>query len=449
MDIKLYNTLSRQKETFKPLKEGAISMYNCGPTVYDTPHVGNYRTFVMNDLIRRVFEYNGYEVNQAMNITDVDDKTIRRSREEKISRAELAQKYEKLFLEGLEAMNILRPQHLVHATDHIPAMIDLISILINKEIAYIADDGVYVSIDRVKKYGELAHLDLSHASHERITNDEYDKENPRDFAVWKFKSDEDGDSSWAAPFGEGRPGWHIECSAMAMKILGATIDIHTGGQDLIFPHHTNEIAQSESATGKTFAHYWMHGGFMQMGDEKMAKSKGHRVGLEYLSEQSISPLGYRYWLLTAHYRSPINFTNEAVKSAQNALIRLIGYVSSYPEGGAPVQAYKERFLEAINDDLNLPKAVALAWELIKDSKQSDPDKRATLLDFDKVFGLKLADAPKFEAEVIPPEILALVEAREEARKAKDWKKSDALREEIEARGFEMQDTPEGIKVQSK
>ncbi len=449
MDITLYNTLSRKEETFKPMKKGEVSMYHCGPTVYDTPHVGNYRTFVMNDLIRRAFEYNGYEVIQAMNVTDVDDKTIKRSQAEGVSRAELTQKYEKLFLEDLESMNILKPEHLIRATDYIPAMVELISTLVDKGVAYKADDGVYMSIDKVKNYGELARLKLPNESHERIQNDEYDKENPRDFAVWKFKTPGDADNSWPAPFGEGRPGWHIECSAMAMKVLGETIDIHTGGQDLIFPHHTNEIAQSESATGKQFTRYWLHGAFITTNDEKMAKSKGNIAKLDDLREYSISPLGYRYWLLTAHYRSPANFTVDAVIGAQNALIRLIEAVGSYPEGGSVIDSYKQRFLEAINDDLNLPKAVALAWELVKDSKVSDADKRATLVDFDRVFGLKLADAPKFQEEEIPPEIMALVEAREEARKTKDWEKSDALRGEIEARGFEMQDTPVGIRVRSK
>lgn len=449
MSIRLYNTLSREKELFTPLKKGGVSLYHCGPTAYDTPHIGNYRTFVMNDLIRRIFEYNEYKIDQVMNVTDVDDKTIKKSIEEKKSLKEVTEKYEKLFLEGLDSLNILRPQHIVRATEYIPAMIELIDALLEKGVAYKAEDGVYVSIEKVKNYGELAHLDLSHASKERIANDEYDKENPRDFAVWKFKTPEDGDNSWPAPFGEGRPGWHIECSAMAMKLLGPTIDIHTGGADLIFPHHTNEIAQSESATGKPFVHYWMHGSFMTMSDEKMAKSKGNVIKLKDLEKESISPLAYRYWLLTAHYRSPVNFTYDAVRNAQNALIRLMGTVSGYPDGGSPVKAYKERFLAFINDDLDLPQAVALAWELIKDPSFSPADKRATLLDFDRVFGLKLASAPRVADEPIPAEIQALADAREEARKTKDWKKADALRDEIDARGFELNDTPEGVVIRAK
>ena len=321
MDIQLYNTLSKTKETFKPLKVGIVSMYHCGPTVYDTPHIGNYRTFVMNDVVRRVFEYNSYQVIQAMNVTDVDDKTIRRSREEGISLNALTRKYEKLFMEGITSLNILTPHHLIRATEHIPSMIELIQTLLDKKIAYTTSDGVYMSIEKVKDYGALAHLKKTDISKERIANDEYDKSNPHDFALWKFTTSDDVDNSWEAPFGKGRPGWHIECSAMAMKVLGETIDIHTGGNDLIFPHHTNEIAQSESATGKTFAHYWMHGAFMNVEEEKMAKSKGNFIKLESLHDQMISPIAYRYWLLTAHYRSPVNFTYAAVQAAQSALVQ--------------------------------------------------------------------------------------------------------------------------------
>ena len=452
MDIQLYNTLTRTKETFVPIKKGTLSMYHCGPTVYDTPHIGNYRTFVLNDVVRRVFEYNGYVVNQVMNITDVDDKTIRRSQEEKVALPVVTQKYEALFLEGLAALNIRTPHHLLRATEYIPAMIELIERLIATGHAYTADDGVYMSIEKVREYGLLAHLDLSHETHatehQRIANDEYDKDNPRDFALWKFTSPADGDNSWAASFGAGRPGWHIECSAMSMNVLGPTIDIHTGGMDLIFPHHTNEIAQSESATGKPFVHYWIHGAFMTVTDEKMAKSKGNFVKLETLQEHVISPLAFRYWLLTAHYRSPINFSFEAVQGAQNALIRLMKAVSNLPVGGTVISSYHDRFLSHVNDDLDMPRAVVLVWDILKDTTISEADKRATLLDIDRVLGLKLGDLSPVEEEEIPEEIKALADAREEARKEKDWAKADALRQEIEARGFVVTDTKDGIKIVS-
>jgi len=304
--IKLYNTLTREKDVFRPLMADCVTMYHCGPTVYNSPHIGNYRTFIMNDILRRVFEHNGYKVVQVMNITDVDDKTIRRSKEEGLTLEALTRTYETEFLTDLEKLHIKRPHHLLRATESVHLMINLISTLLDKGVAYKANDGIYIHIDNVKDYGKLASLKLSAESRERIANDEYDKDNPRDFAVWKFASAEE--ISWPAPFGQGRPGWHIECSAMAMDVLGPTIDIHTGGSDLIFPHHTNEIAQSESATGKQFVRYWVHGGFMTMQDEKMAKSKGNVIYLRDLETESISPLAYRYWLLTSHYRSSINFT---------------------------------------------------------------------------------------------------------------------------------------------
>jgi cysteinyl-tRNA synthetase len=417
-------------------------MYHCGPTVYDTPHLGNYRTFIMDDLLRRTFEYNGYEVIQVMNITDVDDKTIKRSHEEKVDLKTITKKYESLFLQGLGSLNVLTPKQIVRATENIPEMIELIDTLLKKNVAYKAEDGIYVSIDKVKNYGKLAGLNIDSSTHERIANDEYDKDNPRDFAIWKFAND----ISWETPFGAGRPGWHIECSAMSMKVLGYTIDIHTGGIDLVFPHHTNEIAQSESATGKQFVHYWLHGGFMNIDSEKMAKSAGNFIKLEDLDHNSISPLAFRYWLLTAHYRSPINFTYEAVQGAQNALVKLMATVGAYPDGGEVISDYKDRFMKFVNDDIDLPQAVALIWDLIKDKDYKPEDKKVTILDFDKVLGLKLDTLPKIDDVEIPEEIQILVEEREHARKDKDWVKADALRDEITARGFTIEDTTTGIKI---
>ncbi len=446
MEISIHNTLSHKKEKFEPQTSGKVSMYHCGPTVYNTPHIGNYRTFILNDLIRRIFEYNNYTVDQAMNITDVDDKTIKGSVEAGQSLTEFTRKYEKLFLDEIESLNIKKPHHLIRATEHIEQMIKMISVLLEKGFAYTANDGVYLAIDKVKDYGKLADLDLGSISKERIHNDNYDKENPRDFTLWKFKSPDDGEVGWQAPFGEGRPGWHIECSAMATEALGETIDIHTGGIDLIFPHHTNEIAQSECATGKTFVRYWVHGGFVNIANEKMAKSAGNFYRLNDLIENSVSPLGYRYWLLTAHYRSPVNFSFEAVLGAQNALIRLIKLVMNLPKGGTINNEYKDKFVTYINDDFDLPKAVALLWELIADENISGADKRATITDFDKVFGLKLDSVPEVETEILPPEIEALKDAREEARQTRDWSKSDALRKEIEARGYEVLDNKDGVEI---
>ncbi len=448
MDITIYNTLGHKKEKFVPIKDGVVSMYHCGPTVYNTPHIGNYRTFILDDILRRVFEYNGYNVEQAMNVTDIDDKTIKGSKEAGIPLLQFTRKYEELFLEEIQSLNIKKPTHFIRATDHIGEMITMIETLIQKEYAYIAKDGVYLSIEKVKDYGKLADLDASKISKERINNDNYDKENPRDFSLWKFKTNEDGDVGYDAPFGAGRPGWHIECSAMSQHVLGETIDIHSGAIDLIFPHHTNEIAQSECASGKPFVHYWIHGGFVNIADEKMAKSANNFYKLDDLMKQAISPLGFRYWTLLAHYRSPVNFSFEAVLGAQNALIKLIKTMMSYPDGGTINEEYKKRFNAFINDDFALPQAVALTWELVSEPNIADADKKATIIDFDRVFGLKLDQVPVIEEDntPIPPEIIALGEAREEARQAKDWAKADALRKEIEDRGFVVVDSKDGSTV---
>jgi len=464
MAINIYNTLTSKKEEFKPLIKDKVGIYNCGPTVYDTAHIGNLRTYVMGDIIRRVFEYNDYFVTQVMNITDVDDKTIRRSKEQKISLEELTRHYETLFLADLHSMNVLTPNKLLSARDHVKDMIEMISILLESDFAYQSKDGIYFSIGKSKNYGQLAKLKIlatdSSTLQERINNDEYEKENPRDFALWKFHTEEDGDVVWEAPFGNGRPGWHIECSAMATRALGPTIDIHTGGSDLIFPHHTNEIAQSEAATGKTFANYWMHGAFMNVHDEKMAKSKGNFLKLADIEDAGISPIAYRYWLLTSHYRTPVNFTIDAVKAAQNAYIRLIetfvrmqdvssGHEHEHIHASANPRDYKTEFLVKINDDFNMPEAVALIWELIKDHEMEAKDKVALMLDFDKVLGLGLHAVVDIQKEEIPMEITVLAEAREEARKAKEFEKADALRKEIESRGFEIKDGAKGFELKER
>lgn len=447
-DIFIFNSLSHKQEVFVPIKNLEVSMYHCGPTVYDFLHLGNYRTIIMNDIIRRIFEYNNYAVKQVMNITDVDDKTIAKSRELKVSLGDLTKKYEEIFLIELKSLNVLQPHNIVRATDYISSMINLIEILIKKGFAYVAEDGVYMTISKVDNYGSLAQLGLKKDLKHRIQNDEYDKDSPQDFALWKFKSTNDGDVFWPANFGDGRPGWHIECSAMAMEKLGETIDIHTGGIDLIFPHHTNEIAQSESVTEKKFVNYWVHGAFMTNADEKMAKSKGNIAKLSSLEEELISPLAFKYWLFTAHYRSPINFSIDAVRAAQNALIKLMTIVSTYPENGIIIPDYNNRFHDYINNDFDMPKSISLVWELIKDSQYSEADKRATIISFDKVFGLRLDSVEKIIEEIIPIEIQVLAEAREEARKEKDWVKADGLRLEIESRGYRVNDTSDGIKIQS-
>ncbi len=463
MAIKLYNTLTSQKEDFKPLIDGKVGIYTCGPTVYDTVHIGNLRSFLMSDMIRRVFEFNNFFVTQVMNITDVDDKTIRKSKENNTTLEQLTRHYENAFINDIHSLNILTPNKLLRATEYIKEMIDMISVLLEKGVAYQSKDGIYFSIALSKNYGQLAKLKFdatdSSSLKERISNDEYEKENPRDFVLWKFTTDDDNGNSWEAPFGKGRPGWHIECSAMSTRALGSTIDIHTGGTDLIFPHHTNEIAQSECATDKHFVNYWMHGAFMNVNDTKMAKSKGNFLKLSDIEDSGISPIAFRYWLFTSHYRTQVNFTIDAVRSAQNAFIRLIESFVRLNEvehehihaSANPVD-YRNEFLNRINDDFNMPEAIALAWDLIKDHTVEAHEKVELLLDFDRVFGFGLKaiiEMKDNENSIIPIEVTALAEAREEARKNKEWDKADALRLEIEQRGYEIKDGSGGKFVINK
>ncbi len=457
MTLKLTNTLSGKKEEFKPLHNKKVGMYNCGPTVYNYLHIGNLRTFVMNDLLRRALEANGFEVNQVMNITDVDDKMIKSAKAEKMSIQELGAKYEKAFLDDVQSLNILKPTHLPHATEYIPQMIQFISALIEKGFAYKTDDGVYFDISKSKNYGALAHLEKRTETKSRIASDEYDKENPNDFALWKFWKKEDGEVKWDAPFGEGRPGWHLECSVMSTSLLGETIDIHTGAIDLLFPHHTNEIAQSEALSGKEFVRTWVHGAFLNVGNDapkadarasKMAKSAGNFIRLADLKEHKIHPLSYRYFLLGAHYRTPLNFSWEAVEGAQNGFEKILHEVVAllkHESGGKIVAKFRDDFAAARNDDLNTPQALATLHALLE-SKESPADKLATLKEFDNVLGLNLIPLAQ-KLSNIPPEILALQKERDLARSAKDFPTSDRLRKQIESLGFIVNDLAQGSSVE--
>jgi len=448
--IFLQNTLSGEKEEFKPIKTGEVSIYNCGPTVYDYAHIGNFRTFIMSDILRRMFEYNNYKVTSVMNITDVDDKTIKRSQTEKTSLAELTKKYEDLFFADLEALNILPVSKNPRATESIPDMISLIEKMLENGSAYKSSDGIYFDITKSSNYGALARLNLDNSTKERISNDEYDKTNPRDFSLWKFYTEDDGEVSYDAPFGKGRPGWHIECSAMCMKNLGETIDIHTGGSDLIFPHHTNEIAQSESVTGKPFVHYWIHGGFITIDGKKMSKSLQNIFTLDNLRRKGIDPIAYRYFVLGAHYSTLLNFTWDALTGAEIALKKIRSKISEFSDGNDSTsslsQTYNDKFLTYINNDLDTPKALALLWEVIKDESLSDSEKKSLLLGFDKVLGLELDKVENFE---IPENVLDLQRARDKARVEKDFVRSDELRSEIEKLGFEIKDTETGSKIEPK
>jgi cysteinyl-tRNA synthetase len=460
MDVKLYNTLTRKKEIFTPLESGVVSLYSCGPTVYDYAHIGNLRSYVFADILRRVFEYNGYKVTQVINITDVGhltsdedegaDKLEESARKAGKSAQEIAEFYTESFFKDLTALdidikNIIFPK----ATEHIAEQVALIEKLEKKGFTYQTSDGVYFDTSKLSDYGKLARLDIEGLKAGARVEATGEKKNITDFALWKLsplggKAEEKRQQQWESPWGVGFPGWHLECSAMSMKYLGEHFDVHTGGIDHIPVHHTNEIAQSQSATGKPFVNYWMHNEFVNVDGEKMSKSLGNIITLTNVIEKGFSPLAYRYWLLTAHYRTLVNFTWEALGGAQTALDKLHNHFLEYGNDIGEVNVeYKEKFTEYINDDLNTPKAIALLWELVKDRIVSEADKKATMLDFDRVLGLGFEEV---KPEEVPKEILKLVEEREEARETKDWAKSDVLREEIHKKGFEVLDTDDEPRV---
>lgn len=437
MVLTLFNTLTGTVEKLEPLHDREVRMYHCGPTVYGYAHIGNLRSFIANDILRRTLEYTGYTVKQVMNITDIDDKMIKKAFDEGVPLAEIANRYEDVLMADLRHLNIKIPEHLPHATEHIGGMISMIEKLLREGYAYSASDGIYFEVAKSKDYGALAHLDLNAETESRVEGAP-DKKSPRDFALWKFWAPEDGENVFDASFGRGRPGWHIECSAMAMTELGETLDIHTGGVDLIFPHHTNEIAQSEAVTGKPFSKQWVHTEFVMVDGQKMSKSLGNVFTLKEIVEHGISPLAFRYWVLGAHYRAKANFTWEGLQGAQTALVRLTDHLGV--EVGAVNADYQKRFADLVADDLDTPRALALAWEVAKDPALSPADKTATLLDFDRVFGLGLVSRVEV---VIPNDVKELVLLRETARTTKNWAESDRIRNEVSALGWGIADTSEG------
>lgn len=453
--MKFYNTLSRKKEIFTPINPPNVSFYSCGPTVYNYPHIGNYRAYIFADILKRALSYCGYEVKHVMNLTDVDDKTIRDAQKAGKTLKEFTEFYTKEFYKDSKFLNILPPDKFTKATDYIGEMVGIIKTLLEKELAYQSTDGsVYFNIKKFKDYGKLSGLDLKNQKENaagRIKTDEYDKDSAQDFALWKSWDEKDGEVFWdpstwlgaGTELGKGRPGWHIECSAMSMATLGEQIDIHTGGVDNIFPHHENEIAQSEGATGKHFVKYWMHNEWVLVDQKKMAKSEHNFYTLRNITDRGISPIAYRFWLLMANYRTRVNFVWEALEGAETALKRLFSLYSALDEKiGVVNSEYQEKFKKFIEDDLDTPRALTVLWDVLKDETLSTADKRATVLDFDKVFGLGFAD---LKEEIIPREIWKYVEKREKARKKKDWAESDRIRQASIAGGFNIEDTPTGPK----
>ncbi|KKQ85836.1 MAG: Cysteine-tRNA ligase [Parcubacteria group bacterium GW2011_GWF2_38_8] len=423
-------------------------MYTCGPTVYNYPHIGNYRAYILADTLKRVLLYEGFKVKHIMNLTDVDDKTIFNSQKEGKTLKEFTEFYTKEFLKDIKSLNILNPNKFTKATDYINEMANIIKKLMKKGLAYkSADNSIYYDIGKFKNYGKLSRLVLERQKENasgRIRTDEYNKDNAQDFALWKAWDEKDGNVFWENKLGKGRPGWHIECSAMSMKNLGEQIDIHTGGVDLIFPHHENEIAQSEGATEKRFVRYWMHNEWVLVDNKKMAKSFNNFYTLRNITEKDINPISYRFWLLMANYRTRVNFVWEALEGADIALKRLYNLYVNLGEAKGKVDVkYQKKFKEYLENDLDTPRALSLLWDLIKDESIPGANKKATVLDFDKVLGLGFENLKK---EKIPSKITKLAEEREEARKNKNFKKSDELREKINSLGYEIKDTGNSYKV---
>ncbi|MEK7541863.1 MAG: cysteine--tRNA ligase [Patescibacteria group bacterium] len=454
MQLKIYNTLTRHKETFKALHGRRAGLYTCGPTVYSYAHIGNLRTYIFEDILRRTLEYAGYQVRHVMNITDVEDKIIRDAKKSGMDIASFTAPYERAFLKDLATFNILRAWKYPKATAHIPEMTRLIGRLLKRGLAYQADGSIYFAIAKFAPYGKLSRLKRqSLEPGARVDSDEYAKDRVEDFVLWKAARP--GEPSWHAPFGEGRPGWHIECSAMAMKYLGSTLDIHAGGVDLIFPHHENEIAQSEGATGKPFARFFAEGEHLLVNHEKMSKSLGNVFTLRDIEARGADPLAFRYLVLTAHYRSQMNFKWESLAAAHGALQRLYDFVRTLQGAKKSLSSHYrgltsivKKFDAAVSDDFNTPKALAAVWDLVaayhKKPEAYDPAAAlAMLCDFDRVLGLGLKSIKK---ESIPAKVKALVAERESARKKKDWKKADDLRKKVKALGYLVKDTPEGAMI---
>lgn len=449
--LRIYNTLSRKIEEFKSIEPNRVGMYACGPTVYDYQHIGHMRRYVGDDILVRVLKYNGFEVKHVMNITDVghltsdadtgEDKMEKGAEEQNLSVWDLAKNYEKQFMDSMEALNIVRPSVVVRATEAIEDQIELVKIIEEKGFAYKISDGVYFDTSKFKEYGRLTGQNLEELkAGTRV--DVKEKKNPTDFALWKFSpKGSKRQMEWISPWGKGFPGWHVECSAMSMKALGPTFDIHTGGIDHISIHHTNEIAQSEAASGKPFVNYWVHHAFLLVEGEKMSKSLGNYITVQDVVKKGFDPLALRYLYLQTHYKQETNFTWDALEASQNALERLRKEVSSFDKPKVGCAEFEEKFEAAINNDLNMPEALAVAHELLK-SDYPTHAKAESLFKFDEVLGLNLSSAQsskKAKDEQIPEEVQKLAKDRDELRKQRKFHLSDQLRNKILKMGYELHD----------
>lgn len=465
--FRFFNTLSRQIEEFQPLEDRKVRMYICGPTVWNFAHIGNFRTFVFGDILRRYLKFKGYELTHVMNLTDIDDRIINEAAARNISIDEFTAPYEQYFLEDFDALGNERPEIIPRATHHIPEMIEIISTLLENGHAYESDGSIYYRIAAFPGYGKLSKISFSGniaGGSDRIDTDKYDKEDARDFALWKLVGPDD-EPGWDAPFGRGRPGWHIECSAMSMKYLGETFDLHAGGQDLQFPHHENEIAQSEGATGKLFAKYWIHSEFLKIDDVTMSKSKGNFFTFRDLTKQGYSPLAIRYLLLSVPYRKQLNFTFEGLQGAESTVDRLRNFRSlvrdarvgegSNEGAAASVGKALADFESAMDDDLNTAAALAALHDMVREINTAlaagllKADDQAAALNaiakFDSVLGIFGAE----DSQLLDADIEALIEERQNARRDRDFGRSDEIRDELAAKGIILEDTKDGVRWKRK
>lgn len=462
MDIYFYNTLTKKKEVFQPIDSREVKIYSCGPTVYKDATIGNMRTNIFQDVLRRVLRYNGYKIKHVMNITDVghlvsdgdegEDKMLKSAREEHKTPLEIAKHYTKLFFNDLESLNIETPEVVCKATEHIKEMLEYVKELMKNGYAYETSTAIYFNISKLDQYPILSNLNVEEQKAGARVDVDPEKRNPYDFALW-IKAPENHLMKWDSPWGPSYPGWHIECSAMGRKYLGEQFDIHTGGIDLIPTHHENEIAQSKGACGKIPANYWLHGEYLLINGGKMSKSLGNVYLIKDLEEKGYDPIVYKLFSYSSHYRNKLNFTWEGIEAASKSLERLKKGYKTHLEGtnkvdDGRVNKYEERFHKAINDDLNMPAAMSVVWEVIRTEEKS-PELAKLLLKFDTVLGLRIEEETNPLFKEIPEEITKLVEEREIARKNKDWTKSDELRELINQKGYDIKDTKQGTEIKKK
>ena len=459
MDIYFYNTLTKQKDLFKPIEEGKVKIYSCGPTVYKDATIGNMRTNLLNDTLRRVLKYNGYELKHVMNITDVghlvsdgdegEDKMLKSAREEHKSPLEIAEHYTKLFFRDLERLNIETPEVVCKATDHIKEMLEMVQKIMKNGYAYETSTAIYFDVSKLDKYGILSGINLNDQKAGARVEIDLEKRNPYDFALW-IKAPANHLMKWDSPWGPSYPGWHIECSAMSTKYLGEEFDIHTGGIDLVPTHHENEVAQNKGACGKNPAHYWIHGEYLLINGGKMSKSLGNTYLIDDIIARGYSPLAYRLFNYSCHYRGKLNFTWEGIESANTSLIRLREGYQKHLNGNSDIsdeiiEDIENRFHQAINDDMNMPLALSVVWEAVKYPEKS-PKIAQLLKKFDTVLGIKIDEVQETK---IPQEILDLVEERKQARSDKNWSESDRLRDLIAEKGYIVKDTKDGTEVLKK